>query len=121
MQNLFYCPIRREWKPRMSSLRCGPSPVWGSGLSNGRPTFRRMCEASDLVGRIVNQVNAYLTHKGSLLTGRIVDAMIIAWPSSTKNTEGMQGMEMRQTKRCGQWHFGVMARVVRYERRGFWA
>lgn len=47
--------------------------------------------------------------------------MIIAGPSSTKSAEGVQSLEMRQTKRGDQWRFPVMARVVRNERRGFWA
>jgi IS5 family transposase len=51
--------------------------------------FRHMLEASDLAEDIFKQVNVHLARKGLLLEkGSIVDATIIAAPSSTKNAEG---------------------------------
>jgi IS5 family transposase len=48
--------------------------------------FRHLLEASDLAEDIFKQVNAHLARKGLLLKrGSIVDATIIAAPSSTKN------------------------------------
>lgn len=44
-----------------------------------------------------------------LKTGTIVDATIIAAPSSTKNKEGERDPEMHQTKKGNQWHFGMKA------------
>jgi IS5 family transposase len=46
-----------------------------------------------------------------LKTGTIVDASIIAAPSSTKNKEGERDPEMHQTKKGNQWHFGMKAHI----------
>jgi hypothetical protein len=43
--------------------------------------------------------------------GTIVDATIINAPSSTKNEAGQRDPEMRQTKKGGQWYFGMKAHV----------
>ena len=43
--------------------------------------------------------------------GTIVDATIIAAPSSTKNKEGKRDPEMRQAKKGGQWHFGAKTHI----------
>lgn len=62
-----------------------------------------MLEASDLAEDIFKQVNASLVKKGLLLKrGSIVDATIIAAPSSTKNESGERGPEMHQTKKGNQ-------------------
>ncbi len=47
----------------------------------------------------------------SLRAGTIVDATIIAAPSSTKNKEGQRDPEMHQTKKGNQWHFGIKAHI----------
>lgn len=71
-----------------------------------------MLEASDLAEDIFKQVNASLVKKGLLLKrGSIVDATIIAAPSSTKNESGERGPEMHQTKKGNQWHFGMKAHI----------
>jgi len=41
--------------------------------------------------------------------GTIVDATIIAAPSSTKNADKARDPEMHQTKKGNQWHFGMKA------------
>ena len=43
--------------------------------------------------------------------GTIVDATIIAAPSSTKNKEKARDPEMHQTKKGNQWHFGMKAHI----------
>lgn len=43
--------------------------------------------------------------------GTVVDATIIAAPSSTKNAAGARDSEMRQAKKGNQWHFGMKAHV----------
>jgi len=43
--------------------------------------------------------------------GTIVDATIIAAPSSTKNEGDTRDPEMHQTKKRTQWHFGMKAHV----------
>ena len=44
-----------------------------------------------------------------LKTGTVVDATLIAAPSSTKNDKGERDPEMHQTKKGNQWHFGMKA------------
>lgn len=74
--------------------------------------FRHMLEEYDLAEDILKEVNALLARKGLLLKrGSIVDATIIAAPSSTKNAEGERDPEMRQTKKGNQWHFGMKAHI----------
>jgi len=74
--------------------------------------FRRLLEKNELAPEILTRVNAYLTRKGLMLKrGSIVDATIIAAPSSTKNAEGKRDPEMRQTKKGNQWHFGMKAHI----------
>lgn len=46
-----------------------------------------------------------------LKTGTLVEATIIAAPSSTKNKEGELDPEMQQTKKGNQWHFGMKAHI----------
>jgi len=57
--------------------------------------FRHMLEEFDVAEDILKQVDAHLARKGLLLKrGSIVDATIIAAPSSTKNKEGERDPEM---------------------------
>jgi IS5 family transposase len=74
--------------------------------------FRHLLEANDLAEDILKVVNALLARKGLLLKrGSIVDATIIAAPSSTKNAEGERDPEMHQTKKGNQWFFGMKAHI----------
>ncbi len=43
--------------------------------------------------------------------GTIVDATIIAAPTSTRNTHKERDPETHQTKKGNQWHFGRKAHV----------
>jgi hypothetical protein len=43
--------------------------------------------------------------------GTIVDATIIAAPSSTKNADNTRDPEMHQTKKGNQWHLGMKAHI----------
>jgi IS5 family transposase len=75
--------------------------------------FRHLLEANDLAEDIFKRVNAHLARKGLLLKrGSIVDATIIAAPSSTKNSTGERDPEMHQTKKGNQWHFGMKAHIA---------
>ncbi|MCS3810191.1 IS5 family transposase [Xanthomonas arboricola] len=50
--------------------------------------FRRLLETHGLAARMLDAVNAHLARKGqSLRSGTIVDATLIAAPSSTKNAD----------------------------------
>jgi len=74
--------------------------------------FRHLLEENDLAEDILAAVNKHLARKGLLLKkGSIVDATIIAAPSSTKNAEGERDPEMHQTKKGNQWHFGMKAHI----------
>jgi IS5 family transposase len=43
--------------------------------------------------------------------GTVVDATLIAAPSSTKNAAGERDPEMHQTKKGNQWYFGMKAHI----------
>ena len=59
--------------------------------------FRRLLEQHDLTSAILAEVNAHLTERGLLMRqGTVVDATIIAAPSSTKNKDGKSDPEMHQ-------------------------
>ena len=74
--------------------------------------FRHLLEAHNLSVQILATVNATLTAKGLLLKqGTVVDATLIAAPSSTKNQEGERDPEMHQTKKGNQWHFGMKCHI----------
>lgn len=75
--------------------------------------FRHLLEENDLAEDIFRQVNALLPRKGLMLKqGSIVDATIIAAPSSTKNSTGERDPEMRQTSNGKQWYFGMKAHIA---------
>ncbi len=72
--------------------------------------FRHLLETHNLSIQILATVNATLSAKGLLLKqGTVVDATLIAAPSSTKNSSGERDPEMHQTKKGNQWHFGMKA------------
>lgn len=74
--------------------------------------FRRLLEAHQLTERIFAAINTLLAVKGLILKeGTVVDATIIAAPSSTKNQNGERDPEMHQTKKGNQWHFGMKAHI----------
>jgi len=74
--------------------------------------FRRLLEEKNLTAAIFETINAQLAEKGLLMRqGTIVDATIIAAPSSTKNSTGERDPEMHQTKKGNQWHFGMKAHI----------
>jgi IS5 family transposase len=57
-------------------------------------------------------INGLMERKGLLLrSGTIVDATIIAAPSSTKNATDSRDPEMKQTKKGNNWHFGMKLHV----------
>lgn len=116
MQNWFALsdPAMEEALYEIASLR----NFAGLNLSEPIPdettilNFRHLLEEYDLAEDILKQVNAHLARKGLLLKrGSIVDATIIAAPSSTKNAEGERDPEMHQTKKGNQWHFGMKAHI----------
>ncbi|WP_099206262.1 IS5 family transposase [Xanthomonas citri] len=74
--------------------------------------FRRLLETHGLAARMLEAVNAHLARKGqSLRSGTIVDATLIAAPSSTKNADHARDPEMHQTRKGNQWYFGMKAHI----------
>jgi IS5 family transposase len=74
--------------------------------------FRHLLERHGLGARIFARVNQYLERHGLKIgTGTIVDATILAAPSSTKNKSGKRDPEMHQTRKGNEWHFGMKAHV----------
>ena len=74
--------------------------------------FRHLLEKYKLADEILATVNAVLQRRGLMLkAGTVVDATLIAAPSSTKNKTGERDPEMHQTKKGNQWHFGMKAHI----------
>ncbi|PNG48732.1 Transposase DDE domain protein (plasmid) [Variovorax sp. WDL1] len=74
--------------------------------------FRRLLLDNDLTKALFDEINAHLAEQGLLMrAGTIVDATIIAAPSSTKNEGNTRDPEMHQTKKGNAWHFGMKAHV----------
>ena len=72
--------------------------------------FRHLLERHQLTAAIFEEVNAMLRESGLLLSrGTLVDATIVAAPSSTKNRTGKRDPEMHQTRKGNAWHFGMKA------------
>ena len=70
--------------------------------------FRHLIEENKIGEKIFNSVRDRLDGAGLIMRGgSIADATIIAAPSSTKNADGKRDPEMRQTKKGGQWYFGM--------------
>lgn len=74
--------------------------------------FRHLLEAHHLTEAIFAEVGALLSERKLLMReGTIVDATIIAAPSSTKNAGRERDPQMHQTKKGNQWHFGMKAHI----------
>jgi transposase, IS5 family len=74
--------------------------------------FRHLLEKHQLTPQVLAIINAGLAQQGLMLrTGTVVDATIIAAPSSTKNKDGERDPEMHQAKKGNQWHFGMKAHI----------
>jgi IS5 family transposase len=74
--------------------------------------FRHWLERHDLTKVLFAEVGAMLAERGLLMReGTIVDATIIAAPSSTKNKEKSRDPEMHQTRKGNQWYFGMKAHI----------
>ena len=75
-------------------------------------TFRHLLEKYELGEQIFETVKGHLNARGmTMRQGTIVDPTLISAPSSTKNKEGKRDLEMHQTKKGNQWHFGMKAHI----------
>ena len=74
--------------------------------------FRHLLEQHQLGERLFSEVGRVLQDSGmTLKTGTIVDATIIAAPSSTKNADKLRDPEMHQTRKGKQWYFGMKLHI----------
>lgn len=74
--------------------------------------FRRLLEKNKIGEKIFADVNARLEAAGLIMHGgTVVDATLIAAPSSTKNQSGRRDPEMHQTKKGNEWYFGMKVHV----------
>jgi IS5 family transposase len=74
--------------------------------------FRHLLERHKLAEQILAVVNDLLISQGLLLkAGTVVDATLIAAPSSTKNKDGQRDPEMHQSKKGNQWYFGMKCHI----------
>lgn len=74
--------------------------------------FRHLLEEHHLTAAIIDAVNELLAAKCLLVhTGTIVDATILAAPSSTKNASRERDPEMKQTRKGNNWHFGMKLHI----------
>lgn len=74
--------------------------------------FRHLLEEHDLGAALLAAQNEIFTEQGWIMRGgSIVDATIIAAPSSTKNATGKRDPAMHQTKKGNQWYFGMKGHI----------
>jgi len=74
--------------------------------------FRHLLEKHGLTRGIFEQIQGLLEERRLLLrSGTIVDATIIAAPSSTKNATQTRDPEMKQTRKGKNWHFGMKLHI----------
>jgi IS5 family transposase len=75
-------------------------------------TFRHLLEKHSLGEQIFETVKAHLKANGmAMKQGTIIDATLIAAPSSTKNEKRERDPEMHQTKKGNQWYFGMKVHI----------
>ena len=74
--------------------------------------FRHLLEQHHLGERLFEAQNEIFAEQGWIMRGgSIVDATIIAAPSSTKNTTGERDPEMHQTRKGNQWYLPMKAHI----------
>jgi IS5 family transposase len=75
-------------------------------------SFRNLLEKKNLGKEIFETVKAHLCAQDmTMRQGTIIDAILIAAPSSTKNKTGERDPEMHQTKRGNQWYYGMKVHI----------
>jgi IS5 family transposase len=74
--------------------------------------FRHLLEKHDLGKQILETVKGHLKANGmAMKQGTIINATLIATPSSTKNKKGERDPEMHQTKKGNKWSFGMKVHI----------
>jgi IS5 family transposase len=74
--------------------------------------FRKLLFENNVAQILFAAINRALEKHGQIMRGgTIVDATIIAAPSSTKNEAKTRDPEMHQVKKGNEWHFGMKMHV----------
>jgi IS5 family transposase len=74
--------------------------------------FRHLLEKHQLGEKLLAAQGEIFESEGWIMRGgSIIDATIIAAPSSTKNATGTRDPEMHQTRKGNQWYFGMKAHI----------
>lgn len=74
--------------------------------------FRHLLEEHKLGEKLFAAQNQIFEQEGWIMRGgSIIDATIIAAPSSTKNATGTRDPGMHQTKKGNQWYFGMKGHI----------
>jgi IS5 family transposase len=87
---------------------------WDSRLPDESTILRsrHLLEHHKLAEQILVVVNDLLSSQGLLLKAvMVVDATLIAAPSSTKNRDGQRDPEMHQSKKGNGWFFGMKCHI----------
>ena len=74
--------------------------------------FRHLLEKHELGTVLFEEIGCHLESQGlRLQAGTIVDASIIAAPTTTTNRRKERDPEMHQTKKGNEWHFGMKVHI----------
>ena len=74
--------------------------------------FRHLLEEYGLGMKLFKEINRHLEAQGlQLREGTIMDATLIAAPTSTENKAKERDPEMHQTKKGNEWYFGMKAHI----------
>ena len=93
---------------RFAGLRLSDNLPYETTILN----FRYFLETHKFGKRLFETIQRHLAGQGlRLQEGSIVDASIIAAPTSTKNKSGERDPEMHQTKKGNEWHFGMKLHI----------
>jgi len=69
--------------------------------------FRKLLDENGVTKRFFEALKDFLDKHGKIMHGgSIVDATIVAAPSSTKNAQKQRDPEMHQVKKGNEWYFG---------------
>lgn len=74
--------------------------------------FRHLLEREELGKALFEAQNRLFEENGWVMRGgSVIDATLIAAPSSTKNRDRARDPEMHQTRKGNQWYFGMKAHI----------
>ena len=74
--------------------------------------YRHLLERHGLTKKLFKKINEHLEQRGLLMRqGTIVDATIMAAPTSTKNASGSRDPAMSSVRKGQEWHFGMKLHV----------